>query len=150
MTRTSQRGFTLIEILLVVLLVAILAGTGLRLPYLLAPNRAHDTDVFAVVTALYRSQTLAASGRGDSAWGVHIASASTTVFRGDSYDTRDERYDEATPLESSLALTGPSDIVFSRGTAWPDAAATLSLQFGVRTASVSINPYGVIDFRYVQ
>lgn len=147
MTHHRNRGFTLIEIVLVVALIAIISGVGLRLPHLFAPQQMYEADMFAIVTSLYRAQTLAASGRSDDAWGVSVTADDVTVFRGESYDDRDESSDERVIFESDAVPTGATEVVFGKRTGVPDAAATVSMQFDAGEAHVVINEYGVFDYQ---
>jgi len=148
MRNTLSRGFTMIEILLVIALISVVSGLGLRLPYLFAPEQMHEADMFAVVTAMYRAQTLAAAGRDDNDWGVRVSADDVTVFRGESYDERDETVDELLTLESDIVLTGAEEVLFRKGSGTPAEAATVSLRFGTQEGFVTVSEYGVIDYRY--
>lgn len=149
-SRAAERGFTLIEIVLVVALIALIAGVGLQLPHLFSQSYARDADVFRLVTLFYRAETLAATGRDNAEWGVKIEGGRGVLFRGTSYDERDATADEFIDLESRSVVGSVSEIVFKRGSGVPSEPATISLQFGNQNASIAVRAYGVIEYTYAQ
>jgi prepilin-type N-terminal cleavage/methylation domain-containing protein len=142
-----HRGFTLIEVVLVVALIALISGIGLQLPQWFASNQQYDSDTFALVTALYRARTLAMTMRSDSPWGVAVTDGNLTVFSGESYAERDEESDAVVAFTARASVSGASEVVFGKGTGAPAAAATVSLDFGDLQSDVTINAYGIIDYR---
>lgn len=144
MTRTHASGFTLIEIVLVIALIALVTGVGLRLPYVFDPLRNADNDAFAVRSALYRAESSAVSGRGGAPWGVLVASGQVTVFQGPSFADRVPDADITTALDASPRLVDATEIVFAPLTGAPATAATISLGFGTETVHLSVNAHGVI------
>lgn len=138
------RGFTLIEILLVVAMITIVAGTGFLVLGDIVATDVRNTAAQLVTQSMRRAQLSSRNMREDDMWGVYVSSSSATVFRGDTYTTRDAAYDEAFPFPRSVTVSGTTEFVFGKGTGLVPAPATVSMTFNDETLSVSINAIGAI------
>ena len=146
MNAPHSRGFTLIEIVLVIALVSILAGLGLRLPYLLISQAPLGLAADVTLSAIHRAQALAATQSRDSGWGVRIASASATIFRGDAFSSRDEADDDILPFDTTVTVSGSDTLLFAPGTGMPAGPYLVSIGLGgIATADITINSYGTTD-----
>lgn len=141
-----RNGFSLIEVLLSIALIGILAG--LSLPVYTGYVTRNDTQIAAVTLAqAYRhAQSLARSGKHDTAWGVHGENGSITVFTGSDYTTRNTDYDEKTEISSAIGFSGTDTVIFEKFTGTPDTTANVTLssvQGGTKT--VSLNEKGMVQ-----
>ncbi len=143
----NQRGFTLIEMLLSVIIIGMLVGLSLPL-YQSFQNR-NELDIAAegVAGMLRRAQLYSRGMNGDSQWGVHVETGSATLFKGASYATRDVTYDETTAIPSSFTVAA-SDVRFSKLTAVPTATGTIATfttpNNEIRT--VTLNGEGTVSY----
>ena len=143
----SQSGFTLMEILLSVAIIAIIAGTSI--PIYQSFQVRNDLDVVAnsIVQTLRRAQVLSQSSDGDSSWGVYIQSTSTVLFKGSSYALRTSALDEIFEVPGSLTPTGVLEIVFTKFTGEPQVTGTTTLTSTTNeTRNIYINSKGMINF----
>jgi len=149
MPRADQRGFTLIEMLLSVGLIAMLAG--LSLPIYASFNSRDDLDLSTQELAgmLRRAETYACNVDGDNSWGVKVQSGSAVLFKGSSYATRDTTQDETDSIPATITIGGTvSEVVFSKLTAAPNTSGTITLTQpatnDVRT--ITLNAKGMVDY----
>lgn len=146
-TRCNARGFTLIEALLSLALIALLSG--IAIPAYLRLQTRNDLDVATegVALSLRRAMALSLSMDGDTDWGVRIATGDVTLFKGASYAARDSAYDEVTSMPSSISPSGLNEVVYRKFTGMPQTTGTVTLTSGNgEVQSLSINAYGTITY----
>ena len=142
-----MRGFTLLEMLLSIAIIAILAG--LSVPIYQSFEARNDLDIATVtaVQSLRRAQVLSEAVLNDSSWGVHIATSSVTIFKGASFTGRDSSYDEQISSAQSVAYSGLSDVVFSKLLGMPSATGTIMATSTTNeTRTININAKGAISY----
>lgn len=124
---SDKKGFTLIEITLVVGLVAVLAG-GFFFAYR-SYQLYSDLDVAAITVAqgFRRAQMYSQAVKEDDDWGVKISEDKVVIFKGDSYAGRDEIYDEITEFPSNVAVSSLTELIFSKFSGTPQAIGTATL-----------------------
>lgn len=139
-----RRGFTLLEVLLVVGILGMIAGVSI--PMYRKYQVRNDLDLTAqqITQALGRAQLLARSGRGASAWGLHVPSG--TIFAGASHGSRNSAFDEAYPFPPTITPSGLSEVSFSPIDGAPNATGTIVLQAITgdrRTISITLTEEGI-------
>lgn len=144
-----QKGFTFLELMLVIALLSALAGIGIigsRYYHLNNYMKIAETNITAT---LNRAQILSQSQTDDSAWGVHIESGFVRLFQGDDYETRDVQYDQDMPVSTAITLSGDTDIYFAKETGLPSASATITaLAQNARTFSINLSEQGLATVTY--
>lgn len=147
-TDKERRGFTLLELVLSVALFAVLVGAGYPVYQSFASRADLNQATETVVHALRRTQLLARSGAGDSAWGLDIAPSRLVIFRGENYGIRDQAFDERFELSDNVMASGVLDVVFTRFSGEPIGvgAVTLIVPLGQGTRLISWNAKGVIAY----
>lgn len=143
----ETRGFTLVELLLSVGIIALLAG--LSAPVYVSFQTRNDLEVTSqsIVEMLRRAQTYARGVNGDSQWGVAIQSSTAILFKGATYATRDATYDETQTISPSTAVSGLSEIVFSKLDATPSTTGTITLTANTNdTRTITINGKGMVSY----
>lgn len=141
------KGFTLIEMVLSVAMLAVIAGIGV--PVYQALQVRNDLDITATsLTQDYRrAQVLSQASQGDSEWGVQVNSAGVTLFKGVSYAARDVSYDEVSPIPASITSTGLLSVVFSRLTGLPQTTGTTTLTSNANEVrTIHINTEGTVSY----
>lgn len=146
MKRTAPKGFTLLEMLLSVAVIATLAG--LSLPVFRTMLTKNDLDIAAVTTAqtLRRAQVLSQAVDGDTSWGVKVQSGSIVVFKGASYATRDTTFDEIFDVPTTISISGATEIVFAKFTGFTQTTGTIFLSTEGDSRSISINEKGTLTY----
>ncbi len=142
----NRRGFTLIEVLLSVTIITMLAG--LSLPVYETFVRRNDLDLTAqtLSSSIRRAATYARAVNGDSTWGVHFTTNSSTLFKGASYASRDATFDETTPIPASMSLTG-GEVVFAKLTGAPNITGSVTLTSTTNdTRTISLNAKGMVNY----
>lgn len=127
MPMTLQEGYTLIETVLAVAVIALLAG--LSIPVFQSFQTKNNVDLAADITAqsLRRAQGLAQAMSGDAPWGVRVVTTTATVFQGASYATRNASFDEIFDFSQNVTVSGTSEIVFSKLYGYPQPTGTMQL-----------------------
>lgn len=149
-----RNGFTLLEILIIVAIMAVLVGVTVATFVSFRNAQTLDRDTDAIVSALReaRSQTLVSQNA--SVYGVHLASSTVTLFTGSSYSAGTASNVvtnlTSTNIISTLTLTGNgTDIVFKRLTGETDQDGTLVLKSSATNNARTVTVYktGLIEFK---
>ena len=143
---SRQGSFTLVELLLVLGIVALLVGVSLPLAVDFYNNRQLDIHEQGIVQTLRRAQLKAMSMEFDSSFGVYATSTKYVLFKGTSYVSRDNAFDEISDLPANLQITGISEVVFSRLNGLPSKVGTTTLTIGNRTETININEMGRVNY----
>ncbi|MEK7071436.1 MAG: GspH/FimT family pseudopilin [Patescibacteria group bacterium] len=150
--RSLDKGFTLIEIALVVGLVTIVASVGMFFDF--DSFRAHSfyTDRDALISALQHARSEAISNvcRGSCTdglpHGVNILDDKYIIFQGADYSSADHNQDAVLDANPNVAHGGMDEIVFRQlsGDAVSPGDITLRDNLGGRKSTISINSEGQI------
>ncbi len=139
-------GFTIIELLVVLAAMAALLGMAIPSLHLFLSQTGQQDATVAYAQALRRAQTLAQSGRGDSPWGVLIATSSATLFKGATYATRDSSYDEPFAFTFPLTVSGLTEVDFSKFGGTTTGGTTTIAAYGAVSKTVGINAKGTLTY----
>lgn len=141
-----RAGFTMLEILLSVSMIAILTGLLLPLQRSFVTKNALTLSVESAEQAIYQAQSYARAQVNDAEWGVYMVSGdSVVVFQGSSYAARVIDEDIVFDLYEGVTVSGDTEIIFQKHTAHPAAAATTAfMNTDGRTQQLSISQTGVL------
>jgi prepilin-type N-terminal cleavage/methylation domain-containing protein len=147
--RITARGFTLIEVAIVVAVLALIAGIGLAvgLPSYRATLFRSDRDTLIAALLHARAQAMngvcsASACAGPAPHGVYIGPASYVIFEGASYATRDASEDEAFAADPVVARSGAAEIVFDALSGRVDSPGEIVLAYAGHASIVSIDGEG--------
>jgi len=144
MSAKSQRGATLMEMIVVVGIAGVLLGTGLPLTWdfdLKSELRAERSNA---VQYLRTARTRAMSNRGESAHGVKLVNADFVIFEGPSYAGRNVARDQAFPGSLGITATGTAEFVFA-ALSGRSASSSMTLVTSSGSTTVSVNNEGLIQ-----
>lgn len=147
MKKSFQKGFSILELLLTMALLAIIGG--LAIPVSLQYLRRNDiwqTSSY-LANAYRRAQVLSQSIDGNETWGVKAQTSSIVVFRGSSYANRNTNFDETTIIADNISFSGMTETVFSRVYGLPSIYGTTSISnFYNQTSSIYLNAKGFVSY----
>ena len=146
-TNSYHRGFTLIEILLVVAIVGILFAAAIPMYRSFQVRNDLDITTSQTIQSLHRAQILAQAMDGDSTWGVKIQSGSVVLFQGSDYATRNTTHDEIFNIPVNITLSGISEIVFSKSDGAPSPTGIITLTTDTNNIrTITINGKGMLEY----
>ncbi len=139
------RGFTLIEILIVMGIAAILAGLAATWSFDYVRSQRVESAARFILADLTQAQTDAYTQANDSAHGVLIESDQTTRFEGDSYATRTVSADVVNPYPSPVTVSGLTEVVFPAGALAPVAGGAITISSDDKTFTITVSDYGLLS-----
>jgi prepilin-type N-terminal cleavage/methylation domain-containing protein len=120
-----RRGFSLIEVIMVVSLVGAIAGVGIPLyrDYQIRNDLNLATE--QVTQGLARARLLSQAAQNDDNWGFYAPAG--VLYKGDTYDTRDPAFDETYPMPSTITIQGLMEVNYGKIGGVPDATGEITL-----------------------
>lgn len=141
-------GFTIIEILIA---ISIAAAIFLLIGLFTAQSEFQSLELeraeSLIRSELVRARTDTTSGTQDTGWGVAFTANSLTRFAGASYAGRNQTFDVTIPFNSTVTISGPAEIVFTRPDGLPANAGTISVTNGRHTVAILVNTAGAISIQ---
>ena len=140
----GQKGFTFIEIIVVLGIFAILASVGLFVSFDFYRSYAFRSERNIVISILQKARAQALNNINQEPHGVKFLSNSYVIFQGADYEDllRDTSFDEAIDAANSVAHSGLDEVVFEQLSGDASASGEIILSDGVRTVGISINNEG--------
>lgn len=145
--RNKKRGFTIVEVALSIAIIAIIAG--LTVPFYRVFQTQNDLEVTVSTTAqkIRKAQIFSQSGEGDSKWGVSIQEEKLIFFKGESYNDRDQDFDEIYLMPLSITASGLNEVIFDKLTGEPQLTGTITFVSDPdKTRSITVNSMGIINY----
>jgi prepilin-type N-terminal cleavage/methylation domain-containing protein len=144
---TSRQGFTLVELLVVIALIAMLASLGLifSFQFVRAQHLREDAQLVAAETMLASAEALAQ--KDDASHGVKTFADRVVRFTGPSYAGRTASKDVTTAFPLVATLGGDDEVVFPAGGLVPDAPSSVTLTIDGRTLTITVSAYGLVEIR---
>lgn len=120
-----RRGFALLEVLLVVGIVGAVAGVGIPMyrDYQIRNDLNLATE--QVTQGLARARLLSQAAQDDDSWGFYAPAG--VLYKGDSYATRDQAFDETYPMPSTIKINGLFEVNYGKIAGTPDATGQITL-----------------------
>lgn len=151
-TPAKVRAMTLVEILIVIALMSILAMLSLQAFYSVLSSKSLESETARVVAELQRARALTLASKYSSAYGIHLATTSITLFQGTGYISASATNTLST-LSSSVKLAytlagGGSDIIFQRLTGESTTTGLITLSLANKastTKSITVYQTGLLD-----
>lgn len=121
----KRSGFAMIEVILVVGVIG--AVTGMAIPLYRDYQIRNDLNLATeqVTQGLARARLLSQSGQEDSGWGFYVPAG--VLYKGESYEDRDDGYDETYPMPSTITTTGLYEVAYTKLKGQPSATGAITL-----------------------
>lgn len=143
----NTRGFTVVELMLSVAVIALMAGVSIPIYRTFQTQNEADIAVQMIAQAMRTAEIQAVLGYASSDWGVYVTTETLTVFKGDSYASRDTDFDDVQEMPGSVTISGEQEYIFPLGFTAPQSTGVIvltSTDQGVRT--VTINALGTVEY----
>ncbi len=141
------RGFTMAEITLSLSILAMIFAMTMPMYRTFSIRNDMDIAVTTLVQDFRRAQMLSQITDGDSSWGVHVATGSILIYKGQSFGGRDQAFDEITEISTSISISGLNDVYFSKQAGLPQSTGTTTFtSINNEIRNVTINQKGMVDY----
>lgn len=141
-----NRGFTIIELLLVVSIVAVISGLSVPFYGRFLTQNAVSNTVDQLVASFHKAQFYAMMSRKSNAsgWGVNFGSQTITLYQGATYASRNTALDETYTVNNNITVSGMSDVNFSRISGVPSSSVTVTITGNGNSKAVTLNAVGMV------
>ncbi|NMB48109.1 prepilin-type N-terminal cleavage/methylation domain-containing protein [Candidatus Kuenenbacteria bacterium] len=139
-------GFTLVEVVVAIFLLSFVAAISVGSYQIYRQKNDFFLARDTVLTALRRAETKARAVSADSDWGVSFFDQQVIIFKGASFQTRFQEFDETHDLPATLNIAGDTEIIFHKFTGQPTAPAALNLSANDAKTTIQVNSKGFIAY----
>ncbi len=145
--RTSTiKGFTLVELLVVMGIFTVLAGLGLFVSMGFYRSYSYSTQTGLLVSALQRSRSRSMNNINATLHGVHVDATTYTMFQGATYAPADPN-NEASVFASGVTSLTSADVIFTQlSGSLTSGPLTMVITDGIHTSTISFNNEGRISW----
>lgn len=142
----NKKGFTLLEVFLSIAILGIIAGIGF--PFYMGLQTRTDLQTATIIASqtLRRAQSLSQAMDQGSDWGVHVETGSIIMFKGTTYELRDDSFDEIYTISPLISAMGSHDVVFERMTGHTNAITIMFRISDTLFSNISVNEKGIIEY----
>lgn len=142
---TRQKGFTLIELVLVVAIVSLLGLLTLPFFSRFFNQNAVSNAVDQLTGELRKAQVYSMVGKQNGPWGVSYNSNTITLFQGNTYATRNTGLDEKFNVNPAITISGITEVDFSRLTGTPSATPVIVISGTGTSKTITLNSLGIVN-----
>ena len=140
------KGFSIAEMIIVIAILALMIVVSISVYSNFQSHNNLEIATYSVVEAIRHAKSNTEQVNGDSRWGVNISSGDVTVFKGDSYSTRDTSSDQKLSLPNGITVSGLSEVVFEKVTGVALTVGTTTLSRDGVNKDIYINAKGTITY----
>lgn len=141
-----MKAFTAIEILSVVAISLILFALVFPLGINFYRGWQLQNCTQQILQTLRKAQGKAMASELDSSFGIYIQEGSYVLFKGGSFESREEQFDEVFDLPEMITIENlPEEIVFSKIDGKPQAAIEIIINSDGDSETIKINEAGRIN-----
>lgn len=134
-------GFTILEIIIAFAIITTILM--LTAPFIFSFFRQNTlrAERNILLGLLKQARTLSMTNEQLSSYGVHIGSSQFTLFKGNTYASRDISFDYAVARQSGTTISGPTEIEFNR-LSGRTASTSFEIQLAQNKTKIRINSEG--------
>lgn len=149
----QKKGFTLAEIMIVIGIMAVLAGLSATAFFDFSNYQSLDNDSYSALSHIQNARSLASNSYKFSEYGIRVASTSLSVFQGKTYSVASTTL--VLNLSSKVAVSainlsnGSTEFYFNKISGKPNATGTITfkLNSSTTTKSIIINSTGLTEIQ---
>lgn len=147
--KSKDKGFTLVEMIIVMAILAIISSLLFSVFYNLNNYKSLERDAAEVRACLEEARIYTQGSRNDSSYGVYFSDSGVTLFKGDSWITKEKEirehvFNRSTGLVVDDISEG-DEVVFSGLFGKPDMAGDITLSGLDSSITVSLLPAGFVE-----
>ncbi|MGM0482427.1 MAG: type II secretion system protein [Patescibacteria group bacterium] len=147
--KTDNRGFTLVEIIVVIAILVLISSLLLSVFLSLRNYRALERDVAEVKACLEEARIYTQGSKEDSSYGVYFSGDEITLFKGDSWSTKEKELRSYTFNSSTDLIAGGvndgDEVVFSGLFGKPGVSGDINLSGVDRDITISVLSSGFVE-----
>ncbi|NCU31517.1 MAG: prepilin-type N-terminal cleavage/methylation domain-containing protein [Candidatus Moranbacteria bacterium] len=140
----KRKGVTLIEVLTVISIIGILASISVEGFSSFKKGNDFLLSLELVSNTLRGARMKALNGNEDDNWGVSLTKDQIIIFKGNDFLNRNASFDEIILLSGVTAVSGTTQIIFTKTTGIPSVSGVLSLNDGAQNSNIEINEKGMV------
>jgi len=149
--KQAALGFTMLEVLIVVGLLAIFAGMGLVYSFDSYRGEIFRGEYTNVASVVARARNRAINNFNESGHGVTITGTEYRLYPTATYNAADPSTYESFPRNANVTMSGDSEIIFEQLTGNSicgsvTCSKTVGISYGTLSNAVLINEVGGIDW----
>lgn len=127
-----KKGFTILEILIVVAILAIISAIIIGSFSMIQNNQALEKDVSAIIAYLDDAKSKTLASKDSNQYGVHFTASSISLFKGAAYNVSDPEnltyvLSDTVTLNPITLAGGGSDVIFTRLTGGTPHSGTITV-----------------------
>lgn len=145
-TQRLLHGYTLIEVLVTVALVVSLVGISIPIYQNFQIINELDSAVNLSVRVLRSTQMQSQAVQQDSSWGVYFSSGKVTIYKGNTYATRDSSFDQAYDISANVNVSGLNDFNYSKVFGDPSSTGTITFTNFNNAKTITVNSKGALTY----
>lgn len=138
-------GFTLIEILVVTVLMAMIFSLGFFVSFNSYKRYISSSEKEMLVTLLYKARNMAQNNVNGTSHGVHIDPSRYVLFQGTSYN-QNELSNQIFEKSAAIAVSGLLEVIFEPLSGNPNTTGVITIAHDVETKTITILNEGRIDW----
>ena len=142
----KEWGFTLVELIVVIGIALLFFSISTSSFNSFKAHSNLEIAMGGTVEAIRLAQSSAQSGKGDSKWGVKILTNKVIIFEGNTYNERDNYYDQFLTFSGGINASGLSEIVFEKVSGTTINTGTIILTNNGEIKNIAINAKGTITY----
>ena len=144
MKKNKLKGFTVIELLVVIGIISILVGFGLPSYFYMKKNISFYSSVESILNTLRLAQNRAISSQDGTIHGVYFETDQCVLY---GEDWSSPTYTRAFPLESGKILGASTNVEFERLTGEASSQMSIVVEYSGRQKIINVEETGKISIQ---
>lgn len=141
-----MKAFTLLEVLVTISLGAMLMAIPFTINSTTIYRIQVETVQSQVADAFRKAESYAKNSRLNSAWGVYIQTRTITVFKGDSYATRDAAFDDTVTFDIKISMSPTvAEVVYAKVSGQTTTSTNVTITGGPNSKTVTYTANGNVS-----